>query len=698
MVHTVVNTGIDTLTNWHTSSSGDKRGSTDNHYKDWLNDMRVNFYETADYGLDWAGGGSGVDVETTFPASPSSGVSFARFNTNTSEFREYYYNGTSWIAINKSDQILIDVVPSPSPTYTTLQDSIDTLHSAGQISGGAITDAGSETINVAAGTGAIRISDSPVANLLFFNWAAETALAIPTDTSRHIGIEYNSGNPRVLVASSDSDFNEHDKFHLGDVVNEGGVLHVQNIPHAVANAVAHIIERFVQTVDPIRGFGLILSESADADRFVTVTAGSIWNRLTESPIGAIDTDTGGAADTFDIYYRDSPSGFIKVASQSAWDFDSYDNGSGTLATMSNNKYAVLWFYMEFDGALVAQYGRNQYNTMAGAENESIPSTSPDRISEHAILIGRIIFQESVTPATQVETVFETFLRNVGVVDHSGLGNITANDHHTKTSDADIIAAVEGEGTLDLTGLTTIKRNSGENLALQRTINGVGIVLDLFQNRTSIASPSQSEINDGIGFRFKVFDDVGAFQRVGQTWFQNDNHATISTDSRGQFRRYLTPVGSTVPSQVWTQFSSGIVRYDGVPGGSTGTDLIIDGSNDIYPKSSSLRYKENERVLLHDPSRIYQLQPKQFNYIGKPEEEAVGLIAEDVYEIMPEICNMAYEWKDVEREIEKGEVVIDKVKIEGSEFVRSYDKDALMSYMIEEMKKMRTEIDILKGVK
>ena len=395
MVHTVVNEGIDTLTNWHTSSSGDKRGSTDNHYKDWLNDMRVSFFESADYGNDWAGGGSGVDVETTFPASPSSGVSFARFNTNTSEFREYYYNGASWIAINKSDQILIDVVPSPSPTYTTLQDSIDTLHSAGQISGGAITDAGSETINVAAGTGAIRISDSPVANLLFFNWAAETALAIPTDTSRHIGIEYNSGNPRVLVASSDSDFNEHDKFHLGDVVNEGGVLHVQNIPHAVANAVAHIIERFVQTVDPIRGFGLILSESADADRFVTVTAGSIWNRLTESPIGAIDTDTGGAADTFDIYYRDSPSGFIKVASQSAWDFDSYDNGSGTLATLGNNKYAVLWFYMEFDGALVAQYGRNQYNTMAGAENESIPSTSPDRISEHAILIGRIIFQESV---------------------------------------------------------------------------------------------------------------------------------------------------------------------------------------------------------------------------------------------------------------------------------------------------------------
>ncbi len=104
MVHIVVNTGIDTLTNWHTSSSGDKRGSTDNHYIDWLNDMRVNFYETADYGLDWAGGGSGVDVETTFPASPSSGVTFMRKNTVTGITRFYTYDGANWSVVGNEDK------------------------------------------------------------------------------------------------------------------------------------------------------------------------------------------------------------------------------------------------------------------------------------------------------------------------------------------------------------------------------------------------------------------------------------------------------------------------------------------------------------------------------------------------------------------------------------------------------------------
>lgn len=95
MGHITVNEGIDTLTNWHTSSSGDKRGSTDNHYKDWLNDIRVGFYEEADYGVDWVGTGSGVDVETTFPGTPSDGVLFVRVNTNaeSGNLREYRYNG-----------------------------------------------------------------------------------------------------------------------------------------------------------------------------------------------------------------------------------------------------------------------------------------------------------------------------------------------------------------------------------------------------------------------------------------------------------------------------------------------------------------------------------------------------------------------------------------------------------------------------
>ena len=112
MVHTTVNEGIDTLDNWHTSSSGDKRDSKDNHYKDWLNDMRVFFYEEADYGndYDWTGSGSGVDVTTTFPGSPSKGVGFQRKNTNaiSEELRLYFYDG-AWKFILIGDKAMFSV-------------------------------------------------------------------------------------------------------------------------------------------------------------------------------------------------------------------------------------------------------------------------------------------------------------------------------------------------------------------------------------------------------------------------------------------------------------------------------------------------------------------------------------------------------------------------------------------------------------
>ncbi len=103
MVHDTVNTGIDTLTYYHTSSGGDKRGSTDNHYKNWLNDMRIDFYEEADYGSDinWSAVGSGVNVETTFPGTPSKGVIFRRKNTNgnSGKVRDYTYDGNNWVKV-----------------------------------------------------------------------------------------------------------------------------------------------------------------------------------------------------------------------------------------------------------------------------------------------------------------------------------------------------------------------------------------------------------------------------------------------------------------------------------------------------------------------------------------------------------------------------------------------------------------------
>jgi len=91
-------------------------------------------------------------------------------------------------------------------TYSTVQHLQDIFHSAGWVSGGAITDAGGGNINVAAGTGLIRATNSATAQIAYFDWSASSTIDM-ANTTNYIGVEYNGGSPRVAVRSSyDWDF------------------------------------------------------------------------------------------------------------------------------------------------------------------------------------------------------------------------------------------------------------------------------------------------------------------------------------------------------------------------------------------------------------------------------------------------------------------------------------------------------------
>jgi len=341
-------------------------------------------------------------------------------------------------------------------TYTTIQEMNDTFHSAGTISGGSITDAGSETIDVSAGTGFIRATDSDVAELVFFDWNAVSGTSVPTNTTRYIGIEYNAGSPQVVLKSS-YDWDLNTDFPIGNVVNEGGTLHIDNSPHKVGDHAGQMIDRLYDTMkfrrDELTG-GLILGETGT--RNITVSAGNIWERLNKVAISAIDTS---AADTFTIYYRDGVGGFTAVTAQTQWPNTEYDDGSGSLVTMTNNRFANIWFYLETDGNLVAQYGRNEFTSLAAAQAESPPDTAPDRILIQAFLLGRIVFQKSAGTADSVESAFSTFFSGSQVSDHGSLSGLT-DDDHTQYLLADGTRALAGAWDMNSQATTNANIDSG----------------------------------------------------------------------------------------------------------------------------------------------------------------------------------------------------------------------------------------------
>jgi hypothetical protein len=71
------------------------------------------------------------------------------------------------------------------------------------------------------------------------------------------------------------------------------------------------------------------------------------------------------------------------------------------------------------------------------------------------------------------------------------------------------------------------------------------------------------------------------------------------------------------------------------GSSSGTTAVFDGSNNLKKASSSERYKENINIFDNDWSSIFDLQPKEFDFIDTGEHD-FGYIAEEVAQVAPEL--------------------------------------------------------------
>ncbi len=277
--------------------------------------------------------------------------------------------------------------------------------SAGYISGGALTDNLDGTIDIATGTGYIRESDSDDAEVRFITWPESLALSLTDNASNYVYVDYNSGSPIIAATISGVTIrqNENDKFELYEIYREGTDLHITQHRQFTVNALRRLQQR-IYSINPIERAnsvgGIILGETGT--RNVTLSAGLLWTKLDSSNISAVDTS---GADTFDRYYRDGGGGWTKQSAQTQWNNTQYDDGDGTLGTLITNRYSFQEFYIETDGHLVSVFGDAEYVSAAGAELSPRLATIPPRLDDHALYVGRIVFQESAATATDIISPF-----------------------------------------------------------------------------------------------------------------------------------------------------------------------------------------------------------------------------------------------------------------------------------------------------
>jgi|GEM_PF-2765794 len=343
-----------------------------------------------------------------------------------------------------------------TPTYSTVKDFMNSFGSAGRKTGGVISDAGSSTVAVTGGTGFIKATDDDNAQLLFFDFPAPDNISIPSNSTRYIGVEYNSGTPQV-VARESWNWDLDTEFPLGRVINNSingaDELFIANTPWWVTDGTTNVIEA-------IRSFGLVrrdqsiggLMLSVPGTRNIAVSAGTAWSGLNEYDIAAVDTSVAG---TVEYYWYKAGSGWqrsdVTQYSVTQWN----DITKTELQTMGNSKFGNIWVYGELDGGeaeIALLYPQAQYNTAAEAEATHTPPNVPSHITEAGMLLGRIIFKQNVNVPVAVESAFGTTYNASVTSDHGNLSGLTDDDHSQylllsgRTGDQHINDSIDVTGT------------------------------------------------------------------------------------------------------------------------------------------------------------------------------------------------------------------------------------------------------------
>jgi len=309
-----------------------------------------------------------------------------------------------------------------TPTHNTVQEYFNTNGSPGLIDGAALTEGTALTLDVSATKAIIRATNSETVELKTIDVAAVTGLALTADTINYIYIEYNLATPQVVATTTErTDHNTN--IFLGNVYKNATELHINEYDgHYIGNFAHNVMDRLRKTEPFLRESGAIISEIGT--RNIAVTAGAFWEGIREFTTSAFDSS---ATDNFSYWYRDGIGGWTKVATQTQIDNTQYDDGDGTLAALTSNKYGVHWIYLGVDAHIDVIYGRGNY-AIDDAQNAQPPADIPPSFESHSRIIGKIIIKEAETVFTQTESTFDLIFVGSGASDHGSLIGLGDDDH------------------------------------------------------------------------------------------------------------------------------------------------------------------------------------------------------------------------------------------------------------------------------
>jgi len=330
----------------------------------------------------------------------------------------------------------------------------------GTVTGGVVTDGGSGTVDITEWNGWLRETDDDNAMLSEHTISASTGVALTDNALNFIYADYNGGTPQFSVYLAPQRLDRTQTI-LAAVYRAGTEVHITSGKWASNNLSATYGTKSALIHGIERESGLVPSETGT--RQVAITTGNMWIALQEFTWAAYDSSVTNFTH---YYYQDGVGGWSEVTATGTIDNTQYDDGSGTLATLTNNRYGVHWVYIGLDGDVYVIYGQDDYQ-LAGAEEASPPAELPPNFNKfHTFLVGKIIIQKNDTTFTDVQTPYTVTFNSAAASDHGNLAGLADDDHPQYSKIA---------GTEQITGTWTFDNDLvlGSTTASDRRLDVVG---------------------------------------------------------------------------------------------------------------------------------------------------------------------------------------------------------------------------------
>ena len=380
-----------------------------------------------------------------------------------------------------------------APAGANLQHVFDHAWSAGATEGFALTNNGDGSIGTASGVIALRVSASELANIALCAVAADTSVLLVDNSINYVYVDYNAGAPIVTSGTALTDFNCMDKCILYTVVREGTTLYW--VDARTQNVDANRKHR--RMLLECEGFRHVVggcSLASSGTRNFSITAGAFYYGLAKVSHTAFDTSV---TDTFVYYYRNGVGGWTKQTAQTQINNTQYDNDTGTLATLSNNKFGVHWVYLILDNPTViaVQFGQGDYADLASAQAATVPP-SPPAMSGIGAMIGRIIVQKTAATFSSVEGAFEHGFTPSTAATHndlSGLQGGALNEYYHLTAAQATDLTDAGDSSLHFHATDRNLANASGTLAVSNGGTGQTSVQAAINSLTSVSTATNEHV-------------------------------------------------------------------------------------------------------------------------------------------------------------------------------------------------------------